>query len=391
MKKCKNHKLKNIKVLFITHYQELYGANISMINLILDLRKRYNILPLVISPSSGEFNKILKKEKINYRTIHFKRWMVSQEDNTGFYKIKYLIVNSIALFKMSLWVKYQLKKVDIVYSASSVFDIGLVYSKLHNIPHIWHIREVMQHYDIETVWGKKITTKIFDQSALLIFISKFMKTNFIQSFGEKKNSEIIYNGIKKPEKELEKTRETRDKLVFCMVGYIHENKNQLQVIKACKLLLDENKTNFILYIVGDGVKKEIAKIKYYIKNNNLKNNVEFLGYKKNIFSVLQRMDIGIIASRYEAFGRVTVEYMMAGLPVIASASGANEELVRNGVTGLVYDIDNVGALKECMAYAMENPEIMAKMGCNGYESAMEKFEMTENTDKIYKQIVKLIS
>lgn len=383
--------MKNIRVLFITHYQELYGANISMINLIVDLKERYNIIPLVISPSSGDFNKILKKEKINHQTIPFKRWIVPEQDNTWLYKFKYLIANTVALFKMSLWVRKQLESVDIVYSVSSVFDIGLLYSKIHNIPHIWHVRETMKHYNFKAIWGKKITAKIYRQSALLIFISKYLKMNFIENFGEMKNSKIIYNGIKKHIKKLENKKEIKDKVVFCVVGVIYENKNQLQVIKACKLLLEENRTNFMLYVVGKGDGKEIGKIKNYIKNNNLKNNIELLGYKKNIFSVLQKCDIGIMASRYEAFGRATVEYMMAGLPVIASASGANEEIVKNGITGLVYDIDNIEALKDCMLYAMENPDIMAEMGHKGYMRAREKFEMAENTDKIYKEIVRLIN
>lgn len=57
------------------------------------------------------------------------------------------------------------------------------------------------------------------------------------------------------------------------------------------------------------------------------NQIEFLGHRSDVNQLLQDAHIAVMASRCEAFGWVTVEYMMSGLAVIVSNTGANPEIV----------------------------------------------------------------
>lgn len=50
-----------MKILYITHYSKLYGANKSMLYLIKDMIKRYNVTPIVLCPNEGELTEELKK------------------------------------------------------------------------------------------------------------------------------------------------------------------------------------------------------------------------------------------------------------------------------------------------------------------------------------------
>ena len=74
-----------------------------------------------------------------------------------------------------------------------------------------------------------------------------------------------------------------------------------------------------------------------IENFGLEQHIELVGYIKNPTHYIQAADAVLVCSHWESFGRVTVEAMLAGKPIIGSANGATTELIQNGVTGLLYD------------------------------------------------------
>ncbi len=53
-----------MRILFVTHYSTMYGANKSLLYLMKDLRLRYNVYPVVLIPQKGSFSEELEKEKI---------------------------------------------------------------------------------------------------------------------------------------------------------------------------------------------------------------------------------------------------------------------------------------------------------------------------------------
>ena len=95
-------------------------------------------------------------------------------------------------------------------------------------------------------------------------------------------------------------------------------------------------------------------------------------------------------SKYEAFGRVTVEYMSRRLAVLASNSGANKEIVKDGETGLLFDSSNFIDLACGMQKMIENKLLIMKMGDNGYKIALEQFSSELNARKfsiLYRRIL----
>ena len=93
--------------------------------------------------------------------------------------------------------------------------------------------------------------------------------------------------------------------------------------------------------------------------------------------------MGLTCSRSEGFGRVTAEYMHAGLAVIASDTGANPELVENGINGFLYRNGDVVDLSKRIAFFMDNREEIKRCGERGLEIARTKFTATKNADAIY--------
>jgi glycosyltransferase involved in cell wall biosynthesis len=78
---------------------------------------------------------------------------------------------------------------------------------------------------------------------------------------------------------------------------------------------------------------------------------------------MYKADVVLMCSRWEAFGRATVEAMLAGKPVIGTAnSGGTAELIQDGITGLLYKAGDHDELANKIQFLYENPQEKLKLG-----------------------------
>ncbi len=100
----------------------------------------------------------------------------------------------------------------------------------------------------------------------------------------------IYNGVNIPTV-YEKKNCLDGKIHFCIVGLISSSKNQMEVVKAAKILLDNYYNHFCIHIVGEDFQNEKEKITQYIKENSLEKYVKFEDYQNNINEYLKWIDV----------------------------------------------------------------------------------------------------
>lgn len=175
-----------------------------------------------------------------------------------------------------------------------------------------------------------------------------------------------------------------------MLGLLNWAKGQHQIIKAIALLPKEEQKRVRLDIVGDGTAAYTNTLKQLIKENHLDGQVRLLGYQKDFYRELCQYDCGIMCSKCEGFGRVTVEYMMAGLPVIASDTGANPELIQDRYNGMLYRYENIEDLADKIMYLLSHTSCMEMLGCNAYACAVTKYTASINAWKIYEEYKKIL-
>ena len=125
-------------------------------------------------------------------------------------------------------------------------------------------------------------------------------------------------------------------------------------------------------------------MKQYISSFHIEHYVQFWGYRDDVTDILKQMDIGVIPSLNEAFGRVTVEYMMESMPVIGANSGGTPELVKDGETGYLYEVGNARCLAEKMETYIVNKKEIATHGMSARRYAVSNFDIKQNTDNIYR-------
>ena len=94
-------------------------------------------------------------------------------------------------------------------------------------------------------------------------------------------------------------------------------------------------------------------------------------------------DVCISSSKHESFGKVLVEAMACGLPVVATATIGSKEIVVDGKNGFLTPIGDSAALAKKVLYLLNNPETARQMGENGQKMVKEKF----NREKIVQKIL----
>lgn len=374
-----------MKVLYITHVTDLAGANRSMLQLIKELKENYDVEPFVLYPKIYQNNKTNIKtelDKLGISSLSHKLTSFKKRDNYGIVdKIRFALLNTLIVLHL-LWILRK-KQFDIVHSNSSVIDTGAYLSFFKSIPHVWHLREFGQKdFNLISCLGKKYEKWIYSQCSKFIAISKAVKNEFKSIIPETKIS-LIYNGILPPDCKFKSAHNSK-KMQFCIVGRVENNKNQMEALEACNLLKNEGYEDFHLTIIGQPNEIYLNLLNKYINDNHLEHFVDILRQRYDIYKLLSKMDVGLMLSKYEAFGRVTIEYMMHNLAVIASNTGANPELIIDKKTGLLYSVGDPIELMSKMKYLINNKKNMLQMAMAGQEEAINRFSSNINTSSIYK-------
>lgn len=384
---------KKLRVLFISHSDAGQGgAPKSLCEMVLSLKKNYNVDPIVCVHAKDAVYSFCKKNGIEcYVTGHEDIWVGRKINPLSWlkfipHKIKLILCNRKALNILKS--KIDLNTVSIIHSNVSVVNLGMYINKKTGIPHIMHIREDAallnrMLYVIRPIFSMR------EYVTRYIAVSSFVKENWINKGLSRDKVDRVYNGLRLPAKLYHDILKNKKSIRMIIIGSLQESKGQLYVIKAIESLKINYKNKVSLDIVGVGNKSYSSKIKKYLVDHKIK-NVHLLGYDKNITDKLNEYDIGIMASKGEAFGRVTVEYMANGLIVLASKAGANSEIIDDKETGLLFDRLNITSLSEKIEWVINNVQLSKKIARKGQEKAYKLFTTDINTKNIYNEYKKVI-
>ena len=167
----------------------------------------------------------------------------------------------------------------------------------------------------------------------------------------------------------------------------------MEAIQALEILQGLESDKFELYFAG-GVPAYDAgdygiHLQEYVASAKLEKQVHFLGNVKNITELRRKMDLELVCSWCETFGRVTVEAMCAKLPVIGSNTGGTSEIIVEGQTGLLYELHNVKQLAQLISWCAEHPIEASQMAEKGYQRVKEHFAIETVVQKIYSVILEV--
>lgn len=379
-------------ILFVTHYTELYGANRSMLTLIQLLRLRFAVRPIVLVPNKeGSLLESLKEYKIQYYAMPYFWWILTYLETMPprYRNIKMQLKNIKFAFKIKKML--QEHEIDIVYSNSVTINIGVLLACIMRVPHIWHFRESINQFGLKPTMPRLLSKLIINLpiNKRFILISDFMVREYKDVLPSSKTIRI-YNGVSMPKTyEQRLCNQINDTLQIACIGQLNTHKNQIELLKAL-VILKRRGINVHVHFIGTDANGYVEEMNRFVEQHNIENMFTIHGYMNNVFSILENCNLGVVTAKNEAFGRVTIEYMLMRMPVIASDSGANPELIDNGSTGMIYHLGNTEELADTIQKYVNNPVLLDEQGGKACSKAVEEFSAERNTELIYAEMLNLI-
>jgi len=105
--------------------------------------------------------------------------------------------------------------------------------------------------------------------------------------------------------------------------------------------------------------------------------VKFTGFQKDPAPLIEIMDVFMLASLNEGMGRVILEAMVQGKPIIATKVGGIPELVEEGKNGFLVPPQDADALSTAMIKLIEHPELRERMGQQSRAIAGAQFDLNK--------------
>ena len=401
-----------VRVLLLTHYDNMYGANNALLKLVLKMHASGRYEPAVVIPAKGSFTDILDSEGISYFVCPITQWQAVYKEAISFEikknKRKKAISNELEI----IYDHFKDNAPDIIHSNSSVIGTGAMLAGRFGCRHIWHVREfAKEHYGMRYFYPESMVRDYYESADSVIAISEAVCRSVKKEYPDA-HTVVVYDGIETTSPEEEGNVRSTDpgtedilsadrkssysgdsssgKITeFLYTGYIFPAKHQLDLLKAALILIKHGCSAFHITLAGNGDEKYCRILESYIRKNRLEDHVTMTGFTDNVPELIKKSDVGVIASEYEGFGLVTAEYMLGGLPVLGRRSGATPEIILDGITGFLFD--DVNGLALLMQRFIENPELGKSMGSKGCDRVKECFTAEKNADSVmavYDEVLK---
>lgn len=347
----------NKNVLLVSHFSNLSGAPISLA-LLAKYLVGYGYNVWLSIPTHGQLETFLQQNQIPYLVTG---------TLTSWYHLRKLIKTH----------HIEIVHTNTIISAPGAFLARFMHKKL-----IWHIREDISCNPLMARLVEKISDRI-------IILSTSMVPYFNPVKVENK-LRIIHNGVdlafftpSSPQQlqhlriELGITPEDR---VVAVVGTIEPRKGQLTFIDACKRLQKYPNVKFL--IIGNPLPGQASYKRKLEKRAESLTPLHFIPARPDIPVLLQLVDVVCVPSLSEPFGRVVVEAMAAGKPVIGSNIGGIPEIIQDQRTGFLVSPSDPSALADKIACLLDSPGLARDMGRLGRLRVEEKFTIQAHVEQM---------
>jgi glycosyltransferase involved in cell wall biosynthesis len=179
------------------------------------------------------------------------------------------------------------------------------------------------------------------------------------------------------------------RLLLGVVAQISPWKGQDTAIEALRLLVAEGidaqllligSAKFVARATRFDNERYVAELRASIARAGLEDRVSWLGEREDVPQLMRALDILLLPSREEPFGRALIEAMALGVPVLATNVGGPGEVVEDGVQGRLLSPLEPAAWARAARELAERPELAAQMGGAGRSRVEQMFTLERHVD-----------
>lgn len=391
LKFTKNEK---IKILFISHSSNFFGAEQSFLFLLQHLDRNLFepvvVLPAILPEEKDTLFKGLSELGCKIVVIEAPAW-IGKCDTFNLAANLFDELSAVQVYKDLI----ERENIDVVYTNTITRLAGAIAAKLAGKPHVWHIREVLEDHPIKSPFGLEATFRLVEYlTDKLITNSNYVADQF--AFAPAEKISVVYNAVDtgtfinavssgRLRKEL---GVGMDCPLIGIIGSIHRHKNHEDLIRAVGRLNKES-INCRLVVIGQADSEYKPYLLEIIDELEIGDSVSFLEFRNDMPEVFSELDLVVVASLAEPFGRTTIEAMAAGKPVVATNTGASPEIVVDGVTGYLVPPRVPEKMAEAIKKLLCDPEAARNMGLAGRDRVLKLFtkeNYVSGVEKVFKNI-----
>jgi glycosyltransferase involved in cell wall biosynthesis len=270
---------------------------------------------------------------------------------------------------------------------------GVLAAWMAGVPCVSHVRDFE-----ELNWFDR---RLADRVDAFVYISEAVRAHHLLSGVSRNKGRVVYNAVDSAAfgSDLD-VREERsrlgladDDLAVGMVGRLERWKGQDVFLRALATVQDAV-VRAKGVVIGDPVPYDLEYrdlLHAMCDELELGDRVIFHRFRQNVATTMAALDLVVLASTSpEPFGRVLIEAMAAGRPVVATDSGAVREIVTPGKHGLLVPPGDAQALAAAIVRVLTHGDEAIAMGQNGKERVAQQFDVqryVENIQDVYHNVL----
>jgi len=365
-----------IRILFVSHSSELNGAERMLLDVLRRL-DRAKFEPLLAVPGSGDLPAAASAVGVESRVFPMK-WTLTGKSKVWKQPLS-RIANVPGVFRMARFIRE--RRIGLVVTNSAACWTGARAARRARIPHVWFVHEILggERPLLVSAFGRKSLIRSMLRLSKRIVASSRASA---RAFGDADAVAVIGNGIETAPPSGPYPESLRESLglgdgdpVLGIIGKIYPGKGQREAVRAIGLLRTRW-PRIRLLVIGevedkgyfDGIREEI-------KAAGLDRNVVFTGRRPDVPALLSLMKALVIASSVDSLGRVGLEAMAAGIPVVAAARGGLPEIIVDGRTGLLVDPPDPRGIADGVIRLFDDPALGRTVVEGGRKFVEEKYSL----------------
>lgn len=268
---------------------------------------------------------------------------------------------------------------------------GAYIAKRLGIPIVWHERNL--------IWGElvdpdRLFSSIPDR---IICNSGAVGKRFLRNGNLPVKVKIVYNGVDavrfNPAIDGSNIREEfgigHGEIVIGIASRFNLLKGHDTFLESARILCEDKRSggeSIRFLIAGGAVFPGDLKREEYLRKKaqylGIVEKVVFTGLRDDMPSVYAAMDIFVLASYSEACGRVLLEAMASGKPIVGTDAGGTPEIVKDGVTGFLTRLGDAKALAEKTTVLIDSAAMRKDFGTAGRKRIEQNFLIEKNVKEI---------
>ncbi|HEY7691785.1 MAG TPA: glycosyltransferase family 4 protein [Gaiellaceae bacterium] len=360
--------MSTLRVAFLGHSAKLSGAELSLVELVAAFE---DVEPLVVLAEDGPLVERLEQGGAMVDVLPLGREVRDMRREslrpTG---ARLLLAGaSTATYSARLARRLRALRVDLVHANTlKALLYGAAAAKLTRTPLVWHAHDRISEDYLPPAAVRLVRHAARNATRGVIANSKAT----LETIGPLNHpTAIVPEPVRVDAFRIRRRRSPKEPFTVAMVGRIAPWKGQDVFLRAFASAFPDGEERGV--VVGAplfGEEEYERSLRELVAQLGLGDRIELLGFSDDVAAELASVDALVHASVIpEPFGRVIVEGMAAGLPVVAAADGGPTEIVTDGVDGLLYPPGDIAALAGNLRRLAGDPEVADRLGRAATERA----------------------